>query len=393
MAWEPPTANFGLETAPESVTLSFNKCQPTGTGSTNGGFGSSVGSFAGGAASATNLNWSDVGNGDLVATLKSGSYLGSGLTATGNTGTGGTVCTSTGGAGNVGPFIPDHYTTVVTPACGNVYTYSGQPFAVQVNAMNGLASPTITQNYDGTANTSPNFANTVTLSDTTGAALGTLTLTSVPVSAFTAGVGSVTQNYTFTSRTTNPTSSTMHATYTNSAPAYTVTSSGFPEGSTTIDSGRARFSNAEGSEVLALPVPFSTEYWFYGWVTNVADSCTGDTSLGAGNAVSVALSSPPATCVQDNGSPGLSGAGCAAAGPAAQRFTKGATPGIGFSGNFNLWLKAPGAGNTGAVTVTGNVPVWLQYPWRGGAAINPTALATFGVYKGPKAFIYQREDY
>ncbi|KXS32287.1 MAG: hypothetical protein AWT59_1601 [Candidatus Gallionella acididurans] len=45
------------------------------------------------------------------------------------------------------------------------------------------------------------------------------------------------------------------------------------------------------------------------------------------------------------------------------------------------------------MTVTGNVPSWLQYPWLGGAAINPTALATFGVYKGPNQFIYQRENY
>jgi MSHA biogenesis protein MshQ len=391
------TANFGQETScptcPEGVSLSLPKCQPTGPSSSNGNFSGNVGAFTGGIASATNLNWSEVGNGDLVATLKSASYLGSGLTATGNTGTGGTVCN---GAGNVGPFIPDHFTTVVTPACGNIFTYSGQPFAVQVNAMNGLIFPAtaITQNYDGTANTSPNFANTVTLSDSSGFTGGTLVPAMVPATAFSAGVGSVNPTYTFASRTTAPTPINMRATYTNTTPAYTVTSSGFAEGSTTIFSGRAQFNNAHGSENLALPVPFSTQYWFNnGWVTNMSDSCTGDVTLGAANAVSVSLSSPPATCVQDSGNPGLSGAGCAAAGPAAQRFIKGATPGIGFAGNFNLWLKAPGGSNTGAVTVTGNVPVWLQYPWLGGAAINPAARATFGVYKGPNQIIYMRENY
>jgi MSHA biogenesis protein MshQ len=35
----------------------------------------------------------------------------------------------------------------------------------------------------------------------------------------------------------------------------------------------------------------------------------------------------------------------------------------------------------------------LQYPWGGGAAINPNARATFGVYKGANEFIYQRENY
>jgi MSHA biogenesis protein MshQ len=63
------TKNFGLETVPESVTLSFSKCQPTGTNSSNGTFSGSVGSFAGGVANSTNLNWSEVGNGDVVATL------------------------------------------------------------------------------------------------------------------------------------------------------------------------------------------------------------------------------------------------------------------------------------------------------------------------------------
>jgi len=127
-------------------------------------------------------------------------------------------------------------------------------------------------------------------------------------------------------------------------------------------------------------------------VTNTADTCSGDVTLGAGNAVSVALSAPPVTCVQDGASPGLSGAGCAVAGPAGQRFNEGATPGTGFSGDFNLWLRAPGAGNVGAVTVTGNVPTWLQFAW--GAVSFPTRRArNLCVYKGNNEFIYLRENY
>jgi MSHA biogenesis protein MshQ len=73
------------------------------------------------------------------------------------------------------------------------------------------------------------------------------------------------------------------------------------------------------------------------------------------------------------------------------RFKEGGVSG--FAGDFNLWLKATGAGNTGAVTVTGNVPTWLQYAWDGGAVTNPTGLATFGVFKGNNEFIYLRESY
>lgn len=48
-----------------------------------------------------------------------------------------------------GRFIPDHFDTTVTLACGGAFTYSGQPFPVTVTAMNGAATPLVTQNYDG----------------------------------------------------------------------------------------------------------------------------------------------------------------------------------------------------------------------------------------------------
>lgn len=391
------TANFGKEAAPESVTLTFTKCQPTGINAVNGTFTGNVGAFAGGAASAANLNWSEVGNGDLVAT--NNTYLNSTLSPTGNTGTGGTACNGVGGAGNVGRFIPDHFVTTVTDSCpGGGFTYSGQPFTIGVTAMNGLAVPTTTQNYDGTGSTSPNFSKGVTLTAWDAATglipdpNGALTNTAIPATDFTQGVATINATnvgpatlapvFTFTSRTTAPTQIRIRSVDTDAA-----TSSGFSEGTTWIRSGRAKLGNAHGSELLALPVPFRTEYWNNGWVLNSADNCSGDNS--AGGTVSVTLSAAPATCVQDSGNPGLSGAGCAAAGPAAQQYKEGA----GLAGNFNLNLSAPGSGNTGAVTVTGNVPTWLQYPWGGGAAVDPSSLATFGVYKGSSEFIYMRENY
>jgi hypothetical protein len=171
-------------------------------------------------------------------------------------------------------------------------------------------------------------------------------------------------------------------------------------GTTRVRYGRGRIFNAYGSELLNLPVPFVAEYWNGGWTVNALDTCTGDTTLplGAANTVSVTLAPPSAwaagvACVMDSGNPGLSGAGCAAAAAAAQRYREGATPGVGFAGNFNLNLRTPGTGNTGAVTVTGNVPSWLQFPWAGAADINPTARATFGIYKGGNVFIDQRENY
>jgi MSHA biogenesis protein MshQ len=159
------------------------------------------------------------------------------------------------------------------------------------------------------------------------------------------------------------------------------------EGVAVIVSGRARLTNAYGSELLDLPVGMRTESWNgTGWVLNTLDTCTGDTTLGAANAVSVALTSSPAglpTCIRDTGNPGLSGAGCVAAATTIRRFKEGATPSVGFAGDFNLWLQAPGANSFGSTLLTATVPAWL--------GTVPAAIATFGRYKTP--LIYRRENY
>ena len=280
------TPNFGKETAPEGATLSLTKCQPTGAGSSNGIFSGSVPAFASGAATAINLNWSEVGNIDLTATLTSGSYLGSGLTATGNTGTGGTTCN---GAGNVGRFIPDHFDTSIINgclACG--FTYSGQPFTLSITAMNGLATPTTTVNYDGTANTTPNFAKATTASAwdaATGATSnpgpGALTNTAIPATDFASGVATINSNnvapatlapiYTFATVATVPTSIRVRAGDTDA-----VTSSGFTEATTEIRSGRAKISNAHGSELLPLPMTATVQYYNAAgnWMTSTTDNAT-----------------------------------------------------------------------------------------------------------------------
>ncbi|MFT3849240.1 MAG: hypothetical protein QM739_11395 [Propionivibrio sp.] len=165
---------------------------------------------------------------------------------------------------------------------------------------------------------------------------------------------------------------------------------------TRIRNGRTRLDNAYGSELLDLPLRFVAEYWngAAGWVTNTLDSCTGDVSLGAGNAVSVSLASSPSTlptCVLDSGNPGLSGVGCESASLSARRFKEGAATSVGFLGDFNLWLQAPGANNVGATTISTSVPTWLQFNWTGLVG-SPTAKASFGVYK-PGPVIYRREMY
>ncbi|QDL56913.1 LamG domain-containing protein [Rhodoferax aquaticus] len=374
------TPNFGNETPKETATLSFTKYQPTGSASSNGVFSGALGSFVGGSASASNLSWTEVGSLDLTASLTSGSYLGSGLTATGTTG-------STGAGGR---FIPNHFDTLLTQGCAaGAYTYSGQAFAVQVVARNKAGNTTV--NYDGSANTSPNFAKAVALSDANSAA-GTMASNSLAAGAFTAGVASASPVFTFATKQTVPASIKVRATETA---ADSVSSAPGSEGLAALRSGRVRLGNAYGSELLDLPVSLRAEYWggsTSGWLLNTADSCS--TTVLQFTPVGTDITA--STCVRD--AVNYSGKGCSGAVPVSNRsFLEGGVVGTdsngvaGFAGNFNLWLKAPGAGRSGSIDISATVPSWLQFDWKGAGPANPTARATFGVYKSP--LIYRRENY
>ena len=253
-------ANYGRESPASAATLTFSKRRPTGAGSQAGVFSGALGAFASGQAQASDLRWSEVGDGDLTATA--GSYLGSGLSISGATG-GGPV-------GAVGPFVPSHFDVAVTQACASgAYTYSGEPFTLTVTARN--AAGAVTQNHDGGASTSPNFARSVTLSAATNAGLGTLAQTTLPASAFSAGVATLgTQTFTFTQKLTAPAAVTLRA-----VDGDGVSSSGRQEDAVNLRSGRLRLSNAFGSETVSLKVPVTAQTWSgREWVLHSADGCT-----------------------------------------------------------------------------------------------------------------------
>jgi len=113
------------------------------------------------------------------------------------------------------------------------------------------------------------------------------------------------------------------------------------------------------------------------FVTNSSDTCS---------AVTIGLDSYTGnlssgeTCVQDNGSPGLSHAGCTNAGPVSEQFSAPPT-----SGDFNLYLKAPGNNNHGSVKVSTSCASWLKYDWDNNPLTSdtaPTGIATFGIFRG-----------
>jgi MSHA biogenesis protein MshQ len=356
------TPNFGNETSPATTTLSFTKYLPTSA--FNGSFSGSLGSFSSGAATANNLSWTEVGSGDLSVSLQGGSYLGTGISASG----------TTGSSGAVGPFVPHHFTVATTNACSS-FTYSGQPFAATVTAMNAAGNRTY--NYDGTASTNPDFAKTVTLSAATNGGTGSMSNASILPSSFSEGQAMVsTPVFTYTTKQTGPSTITVRATDTDG-----VTSENYAEGSLALRSGRLKLSNAFGTGDSALSLQLQTQYWSgRAWIISAGDNCTSVL------ANAVALS---------NYTNAHGAAGSWTTTPSAITISNG-------MGTLSLSVPSP-AGSTGSVdvalnlgstaadnaclgthpTTTGGSLNWLRSRNGNCAATfdrDPAARATFGVY-------------
>jgi MSHA biogenesis protein MshQ len=243
--------------------------------------------------------------------------------------------------------------------------------------MNGASSPLKTQNYDGTLNTVPNYANAITLSDANAATVGALLPTAFLAPQFDKGMATLTTPaYSFSTAKTIPTTIKLRAVETagdsvsSASPAIPV------EGTAVIRSGRLQLGSAYGSELLDLPIPLEAQYWAAGgyYTTNREDSLS-CTSI---NPASIMLSgfTQNLTACETQFSP-----------TGAQTLVNGKLP---------LRLLRPGAGNNGSVSLTLNLgsvaagstcvsgtassATAANLPWFG---TNPTGRATFGLFKTP----------
>lgn len=344
------TPNFGNEDAPEGTTLSSVLAMGAGTwvnpalGGTTAILGTS---FVDGAATVSDLTWAEVGAINLNAALTGGNYLTSGLT----TASGSTATSTT--------FIPDHYTTEIVSAGGLPMTcpdascpvnplgasgmvYSGQPFTVKVTAKNPAG--TTTTNYQGA------YAQDVTLS---GGATGTLSNPLLLASNFTLGEGTTTSLPAFTFTAAGPAAPAdiqIHATGTGVSA--TAQSSGTDESALKIAYGRIKLPNAYGSELLPLTLDAIAQYYgTSGWTKSLTDNVT-ILGLAANYAVGTGSTTPTPL----NGA--MSG------------------------GKLSVSLSKPGV--EGVATIMPSA-----HPYMGLVA----GKVTFGVYKGNREFIYQREAY
>lgn len=373
------TPNFGKETAAESVSFSLgSRVQPAGAndcvnGPCNGSVSGSVAlPWSAGAATASNLTYSEVGSMTLKATLASGSYLGSGLSASGTSAT-------------LGAFVPAYFDSVVTPGCGS-FTYSGQPFTVAVTARNVSGGTTV--NYSNLAGCTL-CSKAVTLWDPAATANfnGTNTLSA---STFAKGIGtSATVAYTWPVATTVPASITLRAVDSSVTPnvSSNVSTTTYPthvEGATTVRSGRLWLGNAYGSDQVNLVLPFETQYWNgSAFVKNTLDNCT---AIASGN---VALGNKQAGLASYagtvTGSAALGGAGTITLGkPASAAY-----------GSVDVLLKLGGSSGN-CKGLTGGISAGYGYlagKWCGSTySYDPVARATFGIAK-KRGIIFLREAF
>jgi hypothetical protein len=137
--------------------------------------------------------------------------------------------------------------------------------------------------------------------------------------------------------------------------------------------GRALIENSFGPETTNLPQKLSTEYLNASgrYVVNEQDSCT------PYNASNTILNSSTLDINSDS------------VNDVTGELEKGETRAI--------TLIAPGAGNQGTINIEYDIYSWLKYDWNWNGVDtksfdeNPSATATFGLFRGNDRIIYQRE--
>lgn len=405
------TPNYGRETVPEGVALAPALVQPSGGAAgtlSNGSIAGTV--FSAGAATPTTLAYSEVGVITLTPSVADGDYLGAGNV-------------SGSASGTIGRFVPARFAlgapTVAhragrgcTPA--STFTYLGENFQLGFTLTAQNTAGATTQNYSGA------FAK-LDLSAPAGFNLAGL----AGSTAFTVANGRLavgTSAGSWSNGVTNAVALTASATRATApegpfdtafgiAPvdsdgvaisSFTMASSAGGAndragiGTVALRFGRLRLSNAVGAQTRTLALPLVGQYWSGSqFETNALDSCT---SIAAG---AVSFGNLRRT---------LTTADTALAGS-----SFGLSAGVGA-----LLLAAPGGGRHGTLDVAlslggGATDASCLQPWTPGSGDaatsganlgflrgawcsashdkDPSARASFGLYRGADTMLYQRENY
>ncbi|MGD8525353.1 MAG: Calx-beta domain-containing protein, partial [Thioalkalispiraceae bacterium] len=243
---------------------------------------------------------------------------------------------------SIGRFYPAYFDTAATNACGS-FTYSGQPFLVDILAYN--SNDVLTENYRDS------FVQDPLVSDAGDSANFTNNI--FTQGHFSAGAGQRTDvTYTYPAKDTPESTLNIRATDSDS-----VTSQSHTEGSIVIRSGRAVLDNAYGPEPYPLVMPLRFEYYSSGgaggYVINSDDSCSTYSASGAGTHFANFTQNLAAAEIASSGS-----------GQAIAGLYDSATPNpvlLHLPGNTT---QGPGVGNHGSVNfILNNISDWLKYNW------------------------------
>jgi len=398
------TPNYGQESIAETVLLTSALVAPLAGDNPPIGASTGFGSFISGQATGTNFSWPEVGIITLIPSVGDGDYLGTGDVTSAS-------------SGNVGRFYAHHLTTTLntptlaTSCAAGSFTYIGETFGYSNEPVITLTARAlageVTENYvggffktDDASLPDPVYASMPASLDTSGLPAGEPLIAETGAGTGTLTFGSGSGLFYTRAAEQAPFDADIRLSIdvldSDGAAASNPVIFG-AAGGILFDSGaemrygRGQLQNAYGSELVNLAVPFRTDYFVdasTGFVQNIDDSCTSPVAATFGafteNLVAADI------CILDTGAPGSSGAGCAAAGPLALRFR--APP---LAGDFNLYLRAPGADNDGSTTITIDVPDWLEYDWDTGSPglEDPTGTAVFGIFRGTDRRIYIREVY
>lgn len=379
------TPNFAA-----STTLSASAGNPSAGVVTGGPF--AAGDYSAGVVSGT-ASYSEVGTVTLQA--QAANYLGSGIDVTGST--------------TAGRFTPHHFTAspnspLFATACSvGGFTYVGQAFdyalapSIMVTAQNKQGGTTA--NYTGAW---WRITNGSLSGKTYSAAKGTLDLTNIPavdpvISDSGGGLGVLTfdagSGLSFTRGvpvapfdadirlSINVLDADGIAATTNPVTFGAATAGNgisFDHGKT-MRWGRVSLKNAYGSELLPLSMPLRAEY-FDGtsFVKNTGDGCT-----------ALALTQ----LVLKSGTTTVTGDQPVAVGSGSSQAALGHIPML--AGDAGLIFSAPGSNGYIQVRADLTLLPWLRYDWDGDGSHDddPTARASFGIYKGRPGMIYMRESF
>ena len=375
------TPNYGKETSPESVKLTSTLV--TGQGLTNNPTltnNTAFGTFASGVASGTTFSWGDVGIITLTPSVGDGDYLGAG-DVTGTT------------SGNVGRFIPDHF-TLISSSIVPAFAYMDQPFTVNytLEARNALGDKT--SNYTGAyargvvsvaAENANNGTDLVArLTGLTDAwSNGSYGLSTANNATFARGGSPVSPDgpydaLAFGVKVTDSDGPVLQGLDMN--PATTATDVACVAGGAVTNCTHKKIGNTQirfgqmvlfpgyGSELVNLAMPIQTQYWNgSAFAINTWDSSTAIT----GTQVGFVGLTP--TKVAPSASTPLSISG----------------------GTGVLKLNSSGTIGKAQVTIDLSSMPWLQGNSGGasGYTSSPTAPAVFGLYKKSNKVIFSRERY